>query len=372
MLAEQRGAAAERVGGADALALVERVGGDVDEGLDVGVAGRGVGDDGAAVGVADEHDRAGDRREERAQVVGVRGDAAQRVGRARRRCSPCAAAARVTSDQLDASANAPCTRTIVGLGALRAVRARGAHGERGGEEEQDRGGERAHDGAGGAGRSVRAWWSPRVVSGGHRLVTSPPSMRMSMPVAFQARAPASRTTRSATSSGRVNRPVAESAAAPAAISSGVRPVRAAIVSATPPPPSHRSVATGPGLIVLTRTPSGPTSRDSDLLKLRQRRLRGAVVDDRRVGQRGVDRADRHDARRCARQQVRQRGARGPHGRHEVRRERPEPVLVGHRGEAVQPGPDAADVVDQHVEPAVRGDRGLDRAGRGRRPWTGRR
>ena len=34
-----------------------------------------------------------------------------------------------------------------------------------------------------------------------------------------------------------------------------------------PAPSQRSVATGPGLIVLTRMPCGPTSFDSDLQKL---------------------------------------------------------------------------------------------------------
>ena len=41
----------------------------------------------------------------------------------------------------------------------------------------------------------------------------------------------------------------------------------ATVAATPPSPSHRSVSTGPGLTVLTRTPRGPTSFDSDLQKL---------------------------------------------------------------------------------------------------------
>ena len=39
---------------------VGREGVDVDECLDVAVAGRGVGDDGAAVGMADEDDRTGD------------------------------------------------------------------------------------------------------------------------------------------------------------------------------------------------------------------------------------------------------------------------------------------------------------------------
>ena len=37
-------------------------------------------------------------------------------------------------------------------------------------------------------------------------------------------------------------------------------------------PSHRSVATGPGLTVLTRMPRGPSSLDSDLQKLRSAAL----------------------------------------------------------------------------------------------------
>src|SRR5215831_17899590 len=37
--------------------------------------------------------------------------------------------------------------------------------------------------------------------------------------------------------------------------------------ATPPGPSHKSVATGPGLTVLTRMPRGPTSLDRALQKL---------------------------------------------------------------------------------------------------------
>ena len=39
------------------------------------------------------------------------------------------------------------------------------------------------------------------------------------------------------------------------------------VAATPWSPSHRSVSTGPGLTVLTRTPRGPNSLDSALQKL---------------------------------------------------------------------------------------------------------
>ena len=61
---------------------IGRVGGDVDERLDVRVAGRGVGDHDAAVGVADEHDRAADLAQDALDVGRVGGDAAQRVGRA--------------------------------------------------------------------------------------------------------------------------------------------------------------------------------------------------------------------------------------------------------------------------------------------------
>lgn len=42
------------------------------------------------------------------------------------------------------------------------------------------------------------------------------------------------------------------------------PAAAETVAATPPPPSHRSVFTGPGLTVLTRMPFGPTSLDRAL------------------------------------------------------------------------------------------------------------
>lgn len=94
----------------------------------------------------------------------------------------------------------------------------------------------------------------------------PPSMTMSAPVTFLARPPASSNTRSATSSGRVNRPVAVPLTAPLATSAGRRLFAPPTVSATPPAPSQRSVSTGPGLIVLTRTPRGPTSFDNDLEK----------------------------------------------------------------------------------------------------------
>ena len=102
---------------------------------------------------------------------------------------------------------------------------------------------------------------------GQIVVISPPSIVKSAPVMFMARSLARKRTRSATSSGRVNRPVTLSAAAWAATAAGSTPLARAIVAATPSAPSHSSVATGPGLIVLTRIPRGPTSLDSALQKL---------------------------------------------------------------------------------------------------------
>src|SRR5271154_2637408 len=100
-----------------------------------------------------------------------------------------------------------------------------------------------------------------------RVVFRPPSMATSAPVMFPARGLARNRTRSATSAGVVNRPVGGPATAAAATASGVLPDSLARVCATPPAPSHKSVATGPGLIVLTRMPCGPTSLDSALQKL---------------------------------------------------------------------------------------------------------
>jgi hypothetical protein len=65
----------------------------------------------------------------------------------------------------------------------------------------------------------------------------------------------------------VNRPVTIWRAAWLATSSGLAPVARLTVCATPLSPSHRSVATGPGLTVLTRIPWGPTSLDRALEKL---------------------------------------------------------------------------------------------------------
>ncbi len=102
-------------------------------------------------------------------------------------------------------------------------------------------------GRGGGARSRSRAWPARWIG------TSPPSIVMSAPVTLAVRSLARHRTRSATSAGRVNRPVAELCAA-CLTSSGLVPVARATVSGTPPAPSHRSVATGPGLTVLTLIP----------------------------------------------------------------------------------------------------------------------
>src|SRR6478735_1760914 len=102
---------------------------------------------------------------------------------------------------------------------------------------------------------------------GHNVVISPPSIVTSDPVMLPARSLHRNTTRSAISEGWVNRPVTLSAAACAATAAGSPPRVDATVCATPVAPSHRSVATGPGLTLFTRMPLPPTSFDSDLLKL---------------------------------------------------------------------------------------------------------
>src|SRR6478609_7551335 len=118
-------------------------------------------------------------------------------------------------------------------------------------------------------QSTRSQESGAAVTGqlGYNVWINPPSMTKSAPVTFPARPLASNRTRSATSSGVVNRLVAEPATAPLAIADGSAPVAAANASATPPAPSQSGVLTGPGLMVLTRTPCGPSSFESALEKL---------------------------------------------------------------------------------------------------------
>ncbi len=91
-------------------------------------------------------------------------------------------------------------------------------------------------------------------------------MAKSAPVMLPAWRLARKSTTSAISLGWVKRPVTIWLAAWLATFSGVAPVARLTVCATPPAPSHRSVATGPGLTVLTRMPLGPTSLDKPLQK----------------------------------------------------------------------------------------------------------
>lgn len=67
----------------------------------------------------------------------------------------------------------------------------------------------------------------------------------------------------AISSGVVKRPVDIAPVAPARTASAPTPVAAPTVAATPVSPSHRSVATGPGAMLVIRMPCGPSSCESD-------------------------------------------------------------------------------------------------------------
>ena len=69
----------------------------------------------------------------------------------------------------------------------------------------------------------------------------PPSMRIVVPVIVPARALARNVTRSATSSGVVNRPIGISAIVSSTTFCGSDPARAATVAATPVGPSHKGV-----------------------------------------------------------------------------------------------------------------------------------
>ena len=87
---------------------------DVHERLHLAVTGRGVGDDFAAVGVPDEHDRAADRVQEVRDALTVRIEPAEGGSPARRPCSPPAGAVQQPCSS-SASAHAPCTSTTVGF-----------------------------------------------------------------------------------------------------------------------------------------------------------------------------------------------------------------------------------------------------------------
>src|SRR5262245_33524384 len=99
----------------------------------------------------------------------------------------------------------------------------------------------------------------------HSVLIRPPSITKSAPVIFAERSLARKSTRSATSSGRVNRPVTKP---PCDATTWLRAVSVstpdafATVAATPSGPSHSAVSTGPGLTVFIRIPLGPTSLDS--------------------------------------------------------------------------------------------------------------
>src|SRR5271154_5024491 len=97
--------------------------------------------------------------------------------------------------------------------------------------------------------------------------TTPPSILMSAPVVLADRSLARKMTRSATSSGVVNRPVAAPLTADATTSSTVWPLSLAFECASPPLPSHKGVDTGPGLTELTRMFLGPNSFDKALAML---------------------------------------------------------------------------------------------------------
>jgi hypothetical protein len=99
-----------------ALALVAHPAIEVDQRLHLVVADGGHGDDVAAVGVADEHDRTGHTLEELGQVGGVAGEIAERVGEA-----DGAEASALEGAEFGVVAGgvgqAPWTNTIVGVAA---------------------------------------------------------------------------------------------------------------------------------------------------------------------------------------------------------------------------------------------------------------
>jgi hypothetical protein len=97
-------------------------------------------------------------------------------------------------------------------------------------------------------------------------------------------------------------------------------------------------------------------------EVREGGLGGAVVDDRGVGEEGVDRARRDDAPAPSVEHSRDDRARGPHRGHEREVERRRPFVVGDGGEAIHPGRHRTDVVDEDVDRAVR-EGGVDELGR---------
>ena len=149
----------------------------------------------------------------------------------------------------------------------------------------------------------------------------------------------------------VKRPVGACSAWCLATVSGSPPCASATLAATPWSPSQSPVETGPGLTVLTRTPRGPTSFDSDLEKLASG-FGGAVVDHAGSGRNAFTEQVLTivPCRACSMlgktARVVRTAARPQH-------ERLQPLIIGDREESIESGCHGADVVDEDVEGAIR-------------------
>ena len=146
------------------------------------------------------------------------------------------------------------------------------------------------------------------------------------PVTFPTTSLASSATSSAISCGRVNRPVTDWPAAADEIAAGSLPEarhqsRRDAVGSQPQVGRHR-----PGADRVEADPARADLLGQRLGEVGQRRLRRAVVDDRRVGQERVDRADRDD-RPAARGRASGRARPGSPGR------RPQAEVEGRRATA---------------------------------------
>src|SRR5207237_9706284 len=99
------------------------------------------------------------------------------------------------------------------------------------------------------------------------LVTAPPSALHAAPVTYRALSEQRNATTAAISSGSARRPRGRPLPTASSTSSFVLPLVAACWSARPPSPSQASVAVGPGVTALQRTPSfayrSATSRESE-------------------------------------------------------------------------------------------------------------
>ena len=176
-------------------------------------------------------------------------------------------------------------------------------------------------------------------------------MTKSLPVMLAARSLASNSTRSATSA-RMREPAGDAlrglligdlfGARPA----GLRHGRGHAVVAEPEIGLHRA-----GADRVHPHPCAELLRQR-LAEVGQRPLRRAVVDDRRVGQERVHRADRDDARaRVARSSAGSAARMVRTAARKLRFNAHVPVLVREREEPVEPRTHRADVVDQQVDAA---------------------